>query len=81
MRRLRILQRSMRQRPGCEVLTLPIEVEPGAAWQQDPAEYSLGHGPYDLDYFLRRHRTISTPPGPDTWHGEEMEEMLRYLET
>ena len=81
VRRLRILQRSMRQRPGCEVLTLPIEVEPGAAWQQDPAEYSLGHGPYDLDYFLRRHRTISTPPGPDTWHGEEMEEMLRYLET
>ena len=79
VRRMRTLQDAMSQRPGCEVLTLPIEVEPGAAWQQTPGKFGLSGGPYNLDYFLRRHRAISTPPGPDRWHDQEIEKMLKYL--
>jgi len=64
VRRMRRLQVALRRRFGSRVLTLPIEVEPAAAWQREPGEHGLEGGPFDLDYFLRRHRAISTPPGP-----------------
>ncbi len=81
MDRLREFQRRLRESWGCQVLTLPIEVEPGAAWQLNPEKYGLTGGPYDLDHFLRRHRAIATPPGPARWYSEEMESLLESLET
>ena len=78
--RLRDYQDRLRKIQGCQILTLPIEVEPGAAWQQDPRRFGLTGGPYDLDHFLRRHRAISTLPGPERWYSEDVEAALAALE-
>ena len=86
VRRLRRFQQTLRQNFGSQLMTLPIELEPAAAWQLHPERHGLSGGPdsYDLDYFLDRHRRVSTPPGPATLElahlHPEAEKMLEYLD-
>jgi hypothetical protein len=61
--RLKRIQERLGTDYGCTFITRPIEVEPGSYWQHDPVRYGLRPGPYDLDYFISRHRRVATPPG------------------
>lgn len=85
--RLRAWQDSLRGEYGCALITLPIEVEPASAWHKDPRAHGLPHGPLDLDHFIHRHQTISSPPGPSLrtpaplpgHPGPDLEQMLALL--
>ena len=69
-RRLGRFAQRLKARHGTAVVCLPIEPEPGALWQAAPERWGWGPGPYDLDYFLERHRRVATPPGdPDAAFG------------
>ena len=88
VRRLRKFQDMLRGRFGSAVMTLPVEMEPAAPWHLHPDRHGISADPvstsYDLDYFIQRHRAVSTPPGqarPELSHlAPEVYEMLAFLQ-
>jgi len=50
----------LRARYGAEILTMPIEMEPGAPWHLVPARWGLEGARRTFDAFLARHRDVQT---------------------
>lgn len=79
-RRMRDWQHELRANYAAEVVTIPIEMEPGSPWHLAPGRYGLQEARRTFDEFLIRHRDVQTVaeayPAEIGYRLDHLDEML-----
>lgn len=76
-RAMRAWHDELRANYGADIVTMPIEMEPGAPWHLQPARWGLEGARRSFDAFLARHRDVQTV-GQD--HAAELGYRLDHVE-